>query len=391
MLVSKQMIIVGSGISGLVLALELAQAGFSLALLDSREENQPSENPIRVSALNLHTRSVLEKLGIWSNIPFSQIGQVEKMQVWDSKGHGQIRFSQPVEKEPLAFIVPNILLRNALLSAIGQFPHITYTPSVKGEKLVVTAQDIRLLTQQGEQYSGELLIGADGANSWVRSASSIAVWRKPYGQKALIGWLDTEKAHDNTAYQVFLPTGPLAFLPDALPHRGSFVWSIDNHQADRFLYLEESAFSAEISRLLSPYLGQVTLHSERAAFALNRQQAHHYIQERLALIGDAAHTLHPLAGQGLNLGIADADYLAQLLIKARNGDKPFSDRALLKKYQCRRKAVNLSMLLGIEAFHKTFTSQRSWISRARSAALNQANQFSFLKQLFIKQANGFFL
>jgi 2-octaprenylphenol hydroxylase len=232
---------------------------------------------------------------------------------------------------------------------------------------------------QGDTYQAQLVVGADGAHSWTRAQVNITVEEKEYKQTALIATLFIEKTHGETAFQIFLPTGPLAFLPLADPQQISIVWSSD----EDLLALSPEDFLRRLQIHAQDRYGQIKLVSTPRRFPLSMRHAKEYVKARLALIGDAAHTLHPLAGQGLNLGIADAACLAEVILKAHIKNKAYFFESTLKAYQRIRRAENMKMILSMSAFHHLFTSTNAAVIGARRLGLKCVNKSSLLKRLFV--------
>jgi 2-octaprenylphenol hydroxylase len=251
----------------------------------------------------------------------------------------------------------------------------------------VQDEAVRLELNNGEVLQTRLLVGADGARSWVREQCGIAVTSTDYHQRAVVATVRTEQPHRDTAWQRFLPGGPLAFLP--LPEGYcSIVWSTTPEHADALLAMDETAFCAALTDAFAARLGKVQSAVGRAAFPLSAQHAGRYVQPRIALVGDAAHTIHPLAGQGVNLGFADSAALAEVLIAALQKRQDIGSLGVLRRYERWRKGENLLMLEVMTGFQKLFGSELTAVRQARNLGLNLVQRLMPVKNLIIRRAMG---
>ena len=384
-LLNVDIIIIGAGIPGLILAHSLTPS-FKILILDQATEPNYSISPFanRVSSINIQSVGVFETLGLWNRLPLEKLSPVNQMQVLDAVNQIELTFdATDGGKEALSYIVENNLLIQILLETLKNCKNCEIIRPTHLETLSIQPEAVYLNTAQGDRYQAQLVIGADGAQSWLRSQAGITLQEKEYGQQALTATVNIEQAHQNTAFQVFLPTGPLAFLP--LPDKNSLsiVWS----STENLLALPDKEFVHLLMEKVQGRYGKIKLLSKRQVFPLKMQHAKEYVKERLALIGDAAHTIHPLAGQGLNLGIADAACLADIILKTRSQNKDYFSEHNLKKYQRIRKAENNKMILAMHAFHHLFTHTSSMLIKARALALGLVNTSRLLKRLFVHLAN----
>jgi 2-octaprenylphenol hydroxylase len=392
---------------GLSLALALAETGLSLTLID----NQPALPQVatlqgslrqpgfdsRVSAITPASQRFLHKLGVWQSLSELRISPYRDMQVWDADGTGAVHFAaEDVHAPWLGHIVENRLLSAVLSAALQQAPRLRLllNDAVDSVQPAAGAGSSPLLTlKSGTPLQCKLLIGADGGNSVVRREAGFATREWSYEQQAVVCTVRTEKPHAATAWQRFMSSGPLAFLPLYLPdaveqHYSSIVWSCDTAFAQELMALPDEMFATRLGQAFEHRLGAIESVSTRHAFPLQQQHARDYVQPGLALVGDAAHTIHPLAGQGVNLGFADAECLAQVIQAAMQRGEDFASLQTLSRYQRQRKGENLGMMLGMEAFKRAFGSDELAIRWLRNTGLKIADGNRTLKQMLIKRAMG---
>ncbi|MFN3785769.1 MAG: FAD-dependent oxidoreductase, partial [Thiothrix sp.] len=302
-------VVVGAGMVGATLACLLARAGRRVAVLEAHAP--PAFTPtdpydLRVSALSRASQRALLRAGAWEGVLARRVCAYEAMQVWDATGAGEIRFAAADIGEPdLGHIVENRVLQWALWDVLVALDNVTLYCPDKLAHFHTTADAVTLHLHSGVTLSATLLVGADGAASKVRELTGIGIETHDYGQQGVVGVVRTELPHHHTAWQRFMPSGPLAFLPLA-DGSCSIVWTLPADRADAMVQCAVDEFQREVAQALDYRLGEVTLVSERAAFSLRGRFVASYVQERVALVGDAAHTIHHLAGQGVNLGIKDA-------------------------------------------------------------------------------------
>ncbi|UCB55932.1 MAG: UbiH/UbiF/VisC/COQ6 family ubiquinone biosynthesis hydroxylase, partial [Thiotrichales bacterium] len=310
-------LIAGGGITGLSLACALQHSGLRIGVID-RHEPEPfgDQHSLRVSAINRASLEVFAGAGALDRMQALRVSPFREMHVWDSTGVGEIHFdSADLGLDALGCIIENNVIQLALLEVVGKADSIDWLCPRQIESLD-SSGGLKRVTLSGDRELGaQLLVGADGGQSLVRKAMGIELVRKSYQQRAIVCTVMTELAHQQTAWQCFLPTGPLAFLPLS-DGSCSIVWSLDEAAAESMMALDQQAFTRELERAFEYRLGSVRLVSERAVFPLGHGHVDRYVQQGVALIGDAAHNIHPLAGQGANLGIMDAACLATVIVEA---------------------------------------------------------------------------
>lgn len=382
--------IVGGGLVGLSLAALLGRAGIQVALLEANEpvRQWPEDSiDLRVYAITRASQRLFSEVGAWEAMQ-RRAGPFRDMRVWDAGGRGDIHFDSAEVGEPcLGHILEARVIEAALLDSIADLPCVhRYCPAlVKGFTDCGDLQRIEL--EDGTLLAARLLVGADGKNSRVRDHAGIHAQVSDYGQQALVAVVATERPHAETAWQRFLPTGPLAFLP-LFDGRCSIVWSATSTEAQRLVQLEDAAFCEALGEAFGFRLGKVLDCGERVLFPLLRQSAQHYVRPRIALVGDAAHVIHPLAGQGVNLGLKDARELADTLLTAQAQGRDVGALAVLRRYERARKGDNLLMMSLMDAFKQLFGTPAAPLRWARNAGLNLVDAVPALKNQIMRSAMG---
>jgi 2-octaprenylphenol hydroxylase len=384
-------IIVGAGMVGLVLAQALADHGLKIALVESNKQQAKwDEQHVgqRVSAITQASQHILEALGAWTTIEKMRISPFRDMHVWDATGDGVIHFdSAEIGKSYLGHIVENSAIQTALYNTCKNHDNISWHQPAKPEKITADKRQISLHLVGGSILDAKLIVGADGGNSWVRKSANIEVKSTDYKQTAVVATVKTQQHHKETAWQRFLPTGPLAFLP-LNDGYSSIVWSTSPDNADELISMNDNIFCEELAKSFGHQLGNITETSTRAKFPLRSQHALQYTKDRLVLVGDAAHTIHPLAGQGVNLGFADAASLAEIIIDATLAKKDCGRLETLRRYERWRKGENLAMLTAMTGFKTLFSNENSFLTAIRNMGLNMTNSVAPVKNTIIRHAMG---
>jgi 2-octaprenylphenol hydroxylase len=386
-------IIVGAGITGATAALALAKKiHLQIAVLDAAplatqwDKNQGER---RVSAVTPASRRIFQRLQIWDAMREMRISPYKKMRVWDAAGSGSLDFdSQEIQLAALGYIIEDDVMRKVLHDALRAQKNIHLFTPVELIKFEKKLKFHELTTQQHGNLQAQLVIAADGANSWIRTAAGIDLKMSDYQHHALVATVKTVLPHQQTARQRFLPGGPLAFLPLADAHSCSIVWSLAPDVAQELLALDEENFRQRLTAAFENELGEVTEISQRKSFPLHMRHARHYVQQGLALIGDAAHTIHPLAGQGVNMGLLDAVCLVDIVVAACEKNQDFAAYHRLRRFERSRKSDNLIMLTFVSALKSLFGSETKTLKHLRNSGLNLTNQLDFVKNFFVNYAVG---
>ncbi|TDY04292.1 UbiH/UbiF/VisC/COQ6 family ubiquinone biosynthesis hydroxylase [Thiohalophilus thiocyanatoxydans] len=385
------LIIVGGSMVGASLACALADTPLRIALLDAKrfEADWPADGfDLRVSAITRASEAFLQQLDAWPGDHAERVSPFREMHVWDATGDGVIHFdSAELGEATLGHIVENRVLIKTLHRQIDAAKNIDYLAPVAPTAIEFDDKQARLLLEDGEPLTAKLLVGADGGNSWVRRQAGISVRGWDYDQAALVTWVKTEQFHQETAWQRFLPDGPLAFLPLSEGY-SSIVWSTSPQHARQLQQLDEAPFRQELAASFGHTLGEIEDSGPRAVFPLRFFETEHYIRPRLTLVGDAAHTIHPLAGQGVNLGFADAQSLAQVIREAQQRQQDIGSQPVLRRYERWRRADNRAMLIAMDSFKRLFGSQWGPLRWLRNTGLNLTDRLGPLKQIIMRQAMG---
>lgn len=398
--------IVGAGMVGAALAAALADTHFKLAIIDAQDEqslcreislsSNVSEFDPRVSALTQASQNLLKDIGAWNYLPPELPQAYRKMTVWDELGTSEIVFdAAEIYQDSLGCIVENQAIVAALHKILSEQKNIQrcFGKQIRTINSSSGADPKHcLILESGQKIHCRLLVAADGALSRIRQWAGIATREWDYQHSAIVCTVQAEKPHELTAWQRFSETGPLAFLPlsDAEGTHAfcSIVWSQDTDRARHLMSLDDETFMQSLESALETRLGKVRAVSERHAFPLRQRHAKNYVKPGLVLVGDAAHTIHPLAGQGVNLGFKDVKALADILKKAEEQDLQVNNMLLLKRYQRQRQGDNLLMMGAMEAFKQLFAQPDPLVRWLRNTGLSWVNKQRFLKNQIAKHAMG---
>ncbi|WP_339670204.1 UbiH/UbiF/VisC/COQ6 family ubiquinone biosynthesis hydroxylase [Dasania marina] len=413
---SFDVVIVGAGLAGAALACVIAQGDPQLRIAMVEAQTLSNEAPslhntvqgfdARVSALTLASQQLLADIGLWPEIVSQRAAAYRHMRVWDAEGTGVVDFAAAeVNQACLGYIVENRITLAALLNRLQSLTNVHFfnPAKVAGLSESVAALNKRaagfnngeqqrcLDLADGQQLTAPLIVAADGANSLLRQQAGFATREWDYHHHAIVATVQTELPHQHTAWQRFLPEGPLAFLPLGGDHQGHFcsiVWSALPDYTQQLMALNDDEFSQQLAAAFEHKLGAVQSVSQRYSFALRQRHAVDYVQPGLALLGDAAHSIHPLAGQGINLGFSDVRVLAEELLRARQRGLGLGDISLLQRYQRRRKAENLAMMAAMDGFKQLFGHNNIALRWLRNAGMHGFNRSPAIKRRVMLSAMG---
>ncbi len=394
-------IIVGAGLVGTATACLLARTSqsyktgpLSIALIEANAASpfDPLQFDPRVAAITEKSRQLLERCGVWPAIADRRISPFKAMEVWDAEGTGRIQFNcVDIEQPNLGHIIENSLMVEALLAEVAALSNVDFICPTRIIDYQQTDDGLCLELDNGRYLSGKLLVAADGANSRIRQHFDFSTKEWDYGHRAIVSTIQTEKPNQQTAWQRFMLTGPLALLPlnsVGDKHYCSIVWSQETAVADRLMALDDAQFCAELSAASEHCLGQVIGIEKRYAIPLRQRHAADYVVPRVALLGDAAHTIHPLAGQGANLGFADVSALADEIERAVSRGNDIGALSTLSRYQRRRKPDNLATMAAMEGFKRLFGAGNLSLRLLRNMGLSTLNSLRPIKNTIIKKAMG---
>jgi 2-polyprenylphenol 6-hydroxylase len=394
-------VIIGAGIAGASLAVALSGKGLSIALVEARELDTAAlpqaiglaDFDPRVSALTPRSSAFLQQLGAWDAIAAYRYCAYQHMTVWDAEGTGQIEFDRAeVGAAELGHIVENRAIVHALLAQVSAASDINVmSPAALQSCTRLPSSQMSLQLADGVCLQADLLVAADGALSRVREMMGFSCREWDYGHRAIVATVEVERSHEATAWQRFLPSGPLALLP--LPgsegrHFCSIVWSLQEDKVDAILALDDAAFCAELQRVSEARLGAVLGSSRRFAHPLRQRHAVDYVQPGVALVADAAHTIHPLAGQGINLGLQDVAVLAEEIEAGRHCGISPGQLELLRRYQRRRKGENLMMMSAMDGFKRLFEQQSLPLRWLRNVGMRHLDTLVPVKRQLMRHAMG---
>jgi len=395
-------IIVGGGIVGATAALRIAkETDLSVALIEASSHNTSFDDEAfdpRVVALSLESQHILDNINAWQAIIEQRICPYVGMQIWDGEGTGHIEFlSRDIHQDSLGAIVENSVIINALNQQITYTPSIYHLRGVSINDIAVlnngsATQTTQLTTDEGQQLHCSLAIAADGSQSTLRELSHIKTREWSYGHTAIVTTVTTEKSHQFQAWQRFTQHGPLAFLP-LTEHGGdsqrvSIVWSQTQTRAEDTMQLSDADFCMQLGREFEYRLGNIKHTGQRFAIPLVQRHAKYYVKPGIALIGDAAHAIHPLAGQGVNLGLYDADVLSAEIIRAHQRRVPLNHLSILNRYQRQRMPHNLAAMAAMEGFKRLFGADNLATRWLRNQGMHTVNAQGWLKKILSSTAAG---
>ena len=386
-------IIVGGGVAGASLALLLGQAGMRICLLDKGTPSSVHQSDLfkgKTASLNLASIDLFKKMGIWEKVD-QHSKEFTNIEVWDSEGSSAITFNaQDISESKLGKVAHNNNILNSIFDLLRKLPNIDI---LENESVLSINNDTELIgikTDSGLDLMADLVVGSDGSMSSIRSLSSIPIRTWSYEQTAIVSLLESEIPINKTAYQIFTSTGPIALLPVIAEGEdlASLIWSADKVYAEKLLTLEDSEFLEELRLKTEGKLGNFKVREAISSFPLHQLHAKEYFADRTVLVGDSAHTIHPLAGQGLNLGLSDVIDLSERILSLRREGRDIADEKMLKAYSDSREKKNLRMAALMEGFKRGFGSKNPWVKLGRNVAFSVANETTFLKKKFIKEAAG---
>ena len=390
-------IVIGGGVVGATCALALAGLGLEVALVEGREPARwsPQTPDLRVYAFAPDNADLLQRCGVWNAVREARAQPYRRMQVWDAAGGGETSFdADALGRDQLGWIIENNLLVDRLWSALPAAGVRLHCPA-RIETLQQEGTSVRVGLDDGLVLDARLAIAADGGQSALRTLAGIGTSGHDYRQQGLVAFVASERPHRDTCWQRFLPSGPVALLPfddDADPELhgrlSSIVWTLPDAEAQRLRDADPSEFDSALATAFGGELGAFQLQSARAAFPLRRQLADTHVAGRVLLLGDAAHVVHPLAGQGVNLGLRDVAGLRDLVGEARQRRQDWSSPHRLQRWARTRRSENTVAAYSFDAINKVFSNDEMHLTLARGALLGLAGKMPPLMSMFWKRASG---
>lgn len=386
MTTTYDVLVIGGGIVGLASALAMSQRNASVALIDAGSlEVNTEQMDQRVYAINQTSMQLFQELGVWEHISKSRCSPYQHMHVWDAINGAAIDFdSRLVAADRLGAIIEESIIKEALLLKIRAQDKIDLFSRQKVDDLQTSENSVRVWSKE-QSWQGQLLMVSDGANSPSRDLLKVPLTSWSYKQEAIVATVETEKSHQQTAWQVFHSNGPLAFLPLSHEKHCSIVWSTSPSEAKQLMAESDEVFNQALTKAFAEKLGAVKLLSQRHQFPLTMRHAKQYSGHRWLLLGDAAHTIHPLAGLGLNVGLSD---LSSWLDKLEALKDPSKLQRALASYQRERKADVWKVILLMESLKHLFANPLPPVQLIRGLGLRWVNQMTPLKRMLIQQAMG---
>lgn len=401
--IQTDIIIVGAGVAGASFAAILKDSGIRCALVETEVFthavgddttlnpgiNSDTNISPRVLALSHASKNILQCVGAWDEIPTNCIGLFRKMHVWDEHGLGEVNFnSADISESVMGYIVEQMVVEGALEMVLNKTEHLSWFRPSKAKLLGYEGDKICLSLDDGRQLSAKLLIAADGQSSTIRRLARINFKTHTYHQYALICVVETEHPHGEVARQRFLRNGPLAFLPMNGVNQCGVIWSTTPEHAAELQTMDTAMFSKLLAEAFDYQAGSILKIGTRATFPLARARAETYCRPRIALVGDAAHRIHPLAGQGANLGLLDVASLAELVLQAKEKGRDIGTWSVLRKYERWRKGENSTMMMVVEGFKYLFENKTELVSCLRNAGMDMFDSIRPIKHEVMKRGMG---
>mgnify|MGYP000129378435 CR=1 FL=1 len=388
-MLSIDVTVIGGGCVGLTAALGLADKGLKVLVIDKGAESVTLKEPeLRVSAISKGSENILRNLGVWDQLDNDRLAPYQTMSVWDKDSFGKIGFdSHDIGQPHLGHIIENNHIKNALVRQANSHENVQLKYQTGVAAIHNYAEQVLLTLDDGTPVISKLVVAADGANSWVRKQLNLAITFSDYEHHAIVASIKTSESHQQCARQVFLPDGPLALLPLWQQDECSIVWSTKPEHADKLLAMSPEAFCRQLTAATDSVLGPLELVSERMSVPLTMRYANQWLDKRVLLMGDAAHTIHPLAGLGMNLGLLDAASLCQLI----ESPKMLSEANLsskLRQYERWRKSEAQAFIAAMAGLKELFDGTNPLKKLIRGIGLTLTQASPIVKDKIIQQAMG---
>lgn len=390
--INTEVIIIGAGLNGMALACSLAQNGVEVVVVESSdiEKIKAKESDGRTSAISQGSSKIFQAMDLWDEMS-KKAQPILDIRVTDGESPLFVHYDHKmVGDEPMGYIIENSHIRNTLFKKANSYSNLRIIDNVRYEEVKFGSYNVCISLNNGSNIQSQLLIGADGKKSNIRKIAGIKSVSYDYKQTGIVCTVEHEKNHSGVAVEKFLPVGPFAILPMFGGYHSSLVWTEPSDLAPLYMRMNDSEFLEQISLRFSGYLGKLKLSGERFSYPLSLVHAKKYTAQRMALVGDAAHAMHPIAGQGFNLGIRDVPALTKLIVDAKNSGIDIGISSVLDEYEELRKFDSLSLLATTHTLTKLFSNNIFPINHLRKAGLATVNNILPLKKFFIRHAMGYF-
>lgn len=388
---SVDVAIIGGGMVGLTVAAALESSGLRIAVIESQlPDTDLTDLPdVRVSAISRASEYILDNVGAWQGITSRRAAPYRSMTVWEQDSFARIDFeAEQIAQRNLGHIVENRVIQLSLLDMVSKQENVTLLAPERCSSIMFGESEAWLNLESGKAITAKLVVGADGANSWLRNQVNIPLTHWDYGHSALVANIRTVENHTETARQIFRPEGPLAFLPLSESNLSSIVWSLDPLNAENLVSMPEDEFNKQLTAAFDNHLGLCSVEGERQVFPLKMRYAKDFVKDRVVLVGDAAHTIHPLAGQGVNLGLADAAALAETIIELHQEGKDIGLKTNLRPFERWRKVEAAQMIASMQSFKVLFSGSNPIKKLVRGIGMSLTNEVTPVKDECLKRALG---
>lgn len=383
--------IVGGGMVGLALAASFSESQLRVAVIEGHtpDEVLGSAPDTRVSALSRASETLLKNLKAWPGITARRLSPYQAMEVWEQDSFARLEFkAQQLAQSNIGHIVENRVIQLALLERVKQLSNVRLFMPNRCTNMAVGESEVWLTLESGDSISTKLVVGADGANSWVRQQQDIPLTHWDYGHHAIVANIRTAEPHQGVARQIFTPQGPIALLPLSEPNLCSLVWSTEPNRAAMLVGCSEKIFNQSLSSEFDVRLGLCQVEGERSSYPLKMRYARNFVTNRVALVGDAAHTIHPLAGQGVNLGFLDAASLAEEVLELWQQSEDIGLQTNLRSYERWRKAEAAKMIAAMQGFRDLFDGDNPAKKLIRGLGMQFVGHLPGMKEEMMKRALG---
>lgn len=387
---NPDIIIVGAGLVGMTMACSVAAKGFEVCVIEfaDLDKIRAKASDGRTCAVSYGSSQIFDKIGIWEDLQ-KHGGKINDIRIVDGESPLFLHYDHKIIGDnPMGHIIENYHIREALFNKAKTLDNLQIIAPAKYTNIEFSQTGVSVELEDGRNIKAQLLIAADGRNSRVRELCNIKSTSWPYKQTGIVCTAWHEKNHNNTAIEKFLPAGPFAILPMKGGHHSSIVWTEPDNLAKLFMQMDEAEFLEHFQSRFGDFLGELKITSPRFSYPLSFNLAHTYTSQRMALIGDAAHGMHPIAGQGFNLGIRDVPVLTKLITDAKNTGLDIGKPSILQSYEELRKFDNVSLLSVTDSLNRLFSNNNFALKHARRIGISAINKAPKLKKFFMKHAMG---